>query len=85
MASSSRVDLTDGPNYPPVVFDTTLNDLWLDGRPGPLEEAYCVSKPNSDPQYGEVVSLNTKYIIHSAQVSTANDLGHLCLEINAAL
>lgn len=56
--------------FPPVKLYTTLHDLYLDGKEGPLEETLCVIKPNSDPKYGEVVPFNGKYTIHSAQVGT---------------
>ncbi|PPJ52749.1 hypothetical protein CBER1_10872 [Cercospora berteroae] len=71
--------------FPPVKFYTTLHDLYLDGKEGPLEETLCVIKPNSDPKYGEVVPFNSKYTIHSAQVGTADDLAHLQMEINCYL
>ncbi|KAF7186561.1 hypothetical protein HII31_12119 [Pseudocercospora fuligena] len=94
MATTTTINPADEPkakievsesNFPPVEFNTTLHDLFLDGDKGPLEDTYCVVKANSDRQYGKVVPLNEKYIIHSAQVSSADDLAHLCLEINCYL
>ncbi|KAF2209583.1 hypothetical protein CERZMDRAFT_100369 [Cercospora zeae-maydis SCOH1-5] len=72
-------------SFPPVKLYTTLHDLYLDGKQGPLEETLCVIKPNSDTKYGEVVPFNNKYTIHSAQVGSADDLAHLQMEINCYL
>lgn len=66
-------------SFPPVILDTTLYDL-LCAEPGDVVEALSVFKPNSDSQYGGIVPFNDKYIIHSAQVASAEDLGHLQLE-----
>ena len=71
--------------FPPVRFDTTLHDMFLDGREGPLGDWYCSLKPNSDLSYGGTVPVNQKYIIHSAQVGTASDLAHLQMEITSYL
>ncbi|KAM3421087.1 hypothetical protein BST61_g1501 [Cercospora zeina] len=72
-------------SFPAVKLYTTLHDLYLDGKQGPLEETLCVIKPNSDTKYGEVVPFNDQYTIHSAQVGSANDLAHLQMEINCYL
>ena len=71
----STINMSSMPNghpsaFPPVKLYTTLHDLYLDVKEGPLEETLCVIKPNSDPNYGEVVPFNSKYTIHSAQVGT---------------
>ena len=67
--------------FPPVVLDTTLNDLLLESSTdNQVDETLCQLKPNSDPQYGEAVPLSNKYIIHSAQVGNGDDLAHLQLE-----
>ena len=47
---------------------------------GEQVETLCQLKPNSDTQYGTAVPLSNKYIIHSAQVDSADDLAHLQLE-----
>lgn len=94
MATTTTINPADEPRakievsasgFPPVVFNTTLHNLFLEGDDGPLKDTYCVVKANSDLQYGKVVPLNEKYIIHSAQVGSADDLAHLCLEINCYL
>lgn len=64
---------SSGHVYPPVVLDTTLYDLVRDE--GLANETACHLKPNSDPSFGEAVPLSRKYIIHSAQVGTRDDLG----------
>lgn len=71
-----------GPKSIPLVkLDSTLYDLLkADLKDGEEMEALCKLKPNSDPQYGHAVPFNDKYIIHSAQVSTAENLAHLQLE-----
>ena len=67
--------------FPPVVLDTTLHDLILEGQTEKeVTEALCQFKPNSDTRYGEAVPFNDKYIIHSAQVGNGDDLAHLQLE-----
>ena len=67
--------------FPPVVLDVTLHDLLkADLKDGEELESFCQLKPNSDHQYGEAVPLCDKYIIHSAQSGSANDLAHLQLE-----
>lgn len=67
--------------FPPVTLDATLYDfLKLDQREGEEIETLCKFKPNSDPQYGTAVPFNNKYIIHSAQVGSGDDLAHLQLE-----
>ena len=74
---------TNGETSPflPVVLDTTLHDLLLEGQQGDtVEETLCQLKPNSDTRYGEAVPLSYKYIIHSAQVGDGDDLAHLQLE-----
>ncbi len=66
---------------PPVTLDTTLYDLLQsDQKDGEDIESMCLLKPNSDPQYGNAVPFNDKYIIHSAQVGSGEDLAHLQLE-----
>ena len=68
-------------SFPPVKLDATLYDfLKLDQREGEVIETLCKLKPNSDYKYGTAVPLNEKYIIHSAQVDTGEDLAHLQLE-----
>ena len=71
----------DTPSFPPVILDKTLHDLLLEGNPdSKVEETLCKLKPNSDTSYGEAVPLSNKYIIHSAQVGSGDDLAHLQLE-----
>ena len=71
----------DVSSFPPVVLDTTLYDLLLEGQPGnEVDETLCQLKPNSDTRYGEATPLSYKYIIHSAQVGNGDDLAHLQLE-----
>ena len=70
-----------GKSFPPVVLDATLLDLLkLDQRDGEQIETLCKFKPNSEFKYGHAVPLNNKYIIHSAQVGSGEDLAHLQLE-----
>lgn len=69
-------------SVPLVVLNTTLYDLLAEEQKesdGPIE-TLCKLKPNSDTQYGKAVPLSNKYIIHSAQVDTGDDLAHLQLE-----
>ena len=67
--------------FPPVVLDVTLHDLLKDDLDKDEElESFCQLKPNSDHKYGEAVPLCDKYIIHSAQSGSADDLAHLQLE-----
>ena len=74
---------TDGVSsrFPPVVLNTTLADFLKAEDPSGSLETFCCIKPNSDKQYGTAVPLSDKYIIHSAQVDTGDDLAHLQLEI----
>lgn len=68
-------------SFPPVTLDATLYDfLKLDKREGEEMESLCKLKPNSEYKYGTAVPLNDKYIIHSAQVGSGEDLAHLQLE-----
>ena len=68
-------------SIPPVVLNTTLYDLLkAELTDGEQVETLCQLKPNSDTQYGTAVPLSNKYIIHSAQVDSADDLAHLQLE-----
>lgn len=68
--------------FPLVKLDRTLADMLREGQENQDEEleTVCMLKPNSDRQYGTAVPLSDKYIIHSAQVGTGNDLAHLQLE-----
>ncbi|KAK5069887.1 hypothetical protein LTR64_007931 [Lithohypha guttulata] len=68
--------------FPPVVLGTTLYDLLRAEQIHGEEalESLCLLKPNSDPQYGTSVPLSNKYIIHSAQVDSEEDLAPLQLE-----
>ena len=68
-------------SFPPVSLNTTLFDLLQAGLVnGEKIESLCNLKPNSDLEYGTAVPLSNKYIIHSAQVNSADDLAHLQLE-----
>lgn len=68
-------------SIPPVVLTATLYDMLKEGLvDGEKVETFCALKPNSDTQYGKAVPLSNKYIIHSAQVDTGDDLAHLQLE-----
>ena len=74
---------TNGENhtFPPVILDTTFYDLLQEDEAGSgALETLCQVKPNSDGKYGEAVPLSNKYIIHSAQVGSRDDLAHLQLE-----
>lgn len=67
--------------FPPVELDVTLHDLLkADLKDGEELESFCQLKPNSNHEYGEAVPLCDKYIIHSAQSGSADDLAHLQLE-----
>lgn len=71
----------DTQSIPDVVLTNTLYDLLkADLADGEEVETLCNLKPNSDAQYGKAVPLSDKYIIHSAQVDSADDLAHLQLE-----
>lgn len=78
--SNGKVSKETG-SIPPVVLNTTLYDLLKDDlADNERVETLCNLKPNSDNQYGTAVPLSNKYIIHSAQVDSADELAHLQLE-----
>lgn len=68
--------------FPPVVLDTTLHGLLQKelSNGDSVIETLCNLKPNSDTAYGTATPLSNKYIIHSAQVDTEEELAHLQLE-----
>lgn len=68
--------------FPPIELDFTLADVLKQGQHDEAldAETVCMLKPNSDRQYGTAVPLSDKYIIHSAQTDSGDDLAHLQLE-----